>query len=537
MGGQLLHERVDRIQPSPLMAYLHALEASGVSISLILGLAEQEGMSNQELIRWTDGYLNRNLYLDHPEEAVVLVFGCVRRWKDLLPSILSLGTPLIEGLLMERAGQLESLSSLATHHFPPRFRERILRRMGYPACLSRSPRVTVAAQKHLQQVMSWLGTGRTVVAYELELRGFQASSPHWGIISSPKVVLTNGVSPACIQWRSDQADPINWHLPSSLRVSQVQGFRHLGGFFHGQVFLADCPDLETVDGECSVLEARNCPNLTNVVVGARTTRVVLGECPGLAIIKPEKEDCEVGSYLRDDWSKGLDEVTILDCPNLRTLPPRLKVRGRLHLHGVGPVVTWPWDIQVGEMFLISDCPNLEALPALDIQGSLVVTGHSGLRRLSPGTIIGKHLDLRACSQLEGIPRGVKVGGTMFLPEHLNHRSKAYAGLQADGPVLVEAPDPDLYEEVRAMLLAMRFSSLLKSQERPEARERAEEILLNLKARLIVDPKLESLLLWTASEAWRDLAEEDWGAQNPLASDWNETDEDLPMAWLLGLLRE
>ena len=189
------------------------------------------------------------------------------------------------------------------------------------------------------------------------------------------------------------------------------------------------------------------------------------------------------------------------------------------------------------MFLISDCPNIEVLPPIDIQGSLVVTGQSGLRRLSPGTIIGKHLDLRACNLLEDIPRGVKVGGTMFLPKHLSHRRKAYAGIQADGTVLVETPDPDLYEEVRAMLLAMRFSSLLTSQERPDARERAERFLLNLKARLIVDPKLESLLLWTASEAWRDLAEEDWGVQNPMGSDWNETDEDLPMAWLLGLLRE
>jgi hypothetical protein len=537
MEGRLLCDKAEKPPAGSLMAYLNILEVTGVSLSLILDIAEREGLSLVELIRWTDGYLNRNLHLDSPEEAAVLVFGCVERWKDLLPSVLSLGTPLVAGLLMGRPGQLESLSSLSAHHFHPRFRERVLRRMGYPISLSRSPRVTVAARKHLDEVMSWLGTGRAVIAYELELRGFRAHSSTWGILSSPKVVLEDGVSPACIQWRSDPTDPIHWQVPSSLRITRVQGFQDLRGFTHGQVYLTDCPDLQFVDGECTVLEVKACPNLTRVVVGSRASRLVLRECPGLETIKSEGEDCEVSNYLRDEWSKGLDEVTILDCPNLRTLPPRLKVQGRLHLHAVGPIVTWPWDFQVGETLLISDCPNLEVLPALDIQGSLVVTGNSGLRRLSPGTVIGKHLDLRACSQLEDIPRGVQVGGTMFLPEHLNHRRKAYACLPVEGPVLVESPSPDLFEEVRAMLMAMRFSGLIARQERLDASERAEDILLNLKARLAVDTKLESLLLWTASEVWRDLAEEYWGAQNPMASDWNETDEDMPMAWFLGLVRE
>jgi hypothetical protein len=395
----------------------------------------------------------------------------------------------------------------------------------------------VAAQKHLEEVMTWLGTGRAVVAYELELRGFTAHSSGWGTLSSPKVVLTDGVSPACLQWRSDPTDPTHWQRPSFLQITRVRGFRTLRGFFHGQVALAECPDLESVDGPCTDLEVKACPNLTTVLVGPRTNRIALSECLGLESIKPEGEDSEVDSYLRNDWSKGLEEVTLLDCPNLRTLPPRLKVRGKLHLHAVGPIVTWPWDFQVGEMFLVSDCPNLEVLPALEIQGSLVVTGHSGLRRLSPGTVIGKHLDLRACSQLEDIPRGVRVGGTMFLPEHLNHRRKAYGPLPVEGPVLVESPERDLYEEVRVMLMGMRFPSLMASQDRADAIERAEGILLNLRARLSVDPKIESQLLWTASEAWRDLAEEDWGAQNPMASGWTEPDEDLPMAWFLGLLRE
>jgi hypothetical protein len=101
--------------------------------------------------------------------------------------------------------------------------------------------------------------------------------------------------------------------------------------------------------------------------------------------------------------------------------------------------------------------------------------------------------------------------------------------------LVEAPEPDLYEDLRMVIKSMRFQDLIHPRKRSQAMDQAEEILCTLKARLEVEPKLESLLLWTASEVWRDLSEEDWAEQNPWASDRNGADEDLPMAWFLGIL--
>ena len=88
-----------------------------------------------------------------------------------------------------------------------------------------------------------------------------------------------------------------------------------------------------------------------------------------------------------------------------------------------------------------------------------------------------------------------------------------------------------------MLQALRFPALRPSHERLTSRERAEVSLLSFRLRLAQDPRFESLLLWTASEVWRDLTEEAWAAANPMAEASNEGDEDLPLAWFLDLVRE
>jgi hypothetical protein len=124
---------------------------------------------------------------------------------------------------------------------------------------------------------------------------------------------------------------------------------------------------------------------------------------------------------------------------------------------------------------------------------------------------------------------------MFLPEHLNHRREIHFPFIEAESVLMEAPEPDLYEDLLVVLKAMRFQDLVHPHMRSKAMNQAEAILCALKTRLEVEPKLESLLLWTASEVWRDLSEEDWAKRNPWDADGNATDEDLPMAWFLGIL--
>ena len=198
---------------------------------------------------------------------------------------------------------------------------------------------------------------------------------------------------------------------------------------------------------------------------------------------------------------------------------------------------WPWDFQVGGDFLVSDCPGMEVLPAVEVQGSLIIKGASGLRRLSPGTIIAKNLDLRACAQFEDFPRGVQVGGNIYLPAHLNHRRQPPPGNRMEACELLETPLPDLYEELRILLKVLRFPILIPSTDRVAHRELAEESLGLFRTRLAQEPRFEALLLWTASEVWRELAEESWADSNPLAYGPNESDEDMPMAWFLERIRE
>jgi hypothetical protein len=88
-----------------------------------------------------------------------------------------------------------------------------------------------------------------------------------------------------------------------------------------------------------------------------------------------------------------------------------------------------------------------------------------------------------------------------------------------------------------MIMSFRFRNLLTPGERLGAGVTAEEILQSLRARLEVEPSLEALIIWTASEVWRDLSEDDWAISNPLESDQNDSDEDLPQAWLLGILND
>jgi hypothetical protein len=324
-------------------------------------------------------------------------------------------------------------------------------------------------------------------------------------------------------------------LLPTLRIEGLKGLRNISGMIYEKVTIMDCPDLESLDGPCKELQIVGCPKVSCVGIGPRTNYISLKQCGGLRSIAYLVEDHPNVIHHDETWANSLEELEVLDCGSLRILPPRLIVRGRMHLQSVGPIESWPWDFQVGDTLLISDCPEIESLPALAVQGSLVVTGESGLRRLSPGTVIGKHLDLRACTQLEDVPRGVRVGGTMFLPEHLNHRRRTHFPLLEAESILVEAPEPDLYEDLRMVIKSMRFQDLIHPRKRSQAMDQAEGILCTLKARLEVEPKLESLLLWTASEVWRDLSEEDWAMRNPWDADGNATDEDLPMAWFLGIL--
>ena len=520
-----------------LEAYLLMLEAVGMPLHQILPLAEQEGMPVPAMVEWADGFLQRVAYVDEPADAVVLVFGCVRHWESLLPLVERQGAALLQALLMGRPGRLESLASLRDRDFFATFRSRVLHRLGYPICLAQSQRLKVRAPKHLKDVMSWLGSGRSVLAYELDLQGFQSTSTSWGTLHAPLLGLRNGTSPEKIEWRPDPTDPIFWNRQAALHIQQVAGLRYLGGTTYGDVTLETCPDLEELDGPCATLKAEDCPRLKGAWVGTHSHGLSLKRCEALEAIQPWSMEYPENPSFGSEWIFELEAIEVIDCPRLRCLPRRLHIKDRLHFQGVGHLEDWPWDFQVGGNFLVSDCPGMEALPTVEVQGSLIVTGASGLRRLSPGTIIGKNLDLRACARFEDFPRGVQVGGNIYLPAHLNHRRKPHANDRMEACEMLETPQPDLYEELRTLLKVLRFPILIPSPDLVAHRELAEQSLGLFRVRLAQEPRFEAILLWTASEVWRELAEEAWAASNPLAYGPNESDEDMPMAWFLERIRE
>ncbi len=537
MGNLVMEERKLAPVTDALMNHLHALELAGVPLHQILAIGEQKGLTVQNLVQWTGKFLVRNAQVDSPEEAEVLVFTSIRRWKELVPAILRQLTSRRNAIMVAEPGCLQCWSVLAKHHFvPSRFGRPMLRRLGYPKCLAGSPTASISTGGDLTEVMNWLGSGRTLVGHDVSMSGFKTNSPKWGRIECDSLTLLEGEGPALVDW-----EPGDWGYPSglapTLRIEHVRGLKNLTGFRLGRVALEDCPDLESVDGSYWELKAKDCPRLASAWLRPSTSKLFLKGCSGLRSIQLGRADLGLCTPSEDPMDYPVEEIVIQECRNLRNLPTCLNVTGGLHLDQVGPIENWPWDFHVGGTFLISDCPNLDTLPPVVVQGSLVVTGKSGLRRISPGTVVAKHLDLRACDQLEDIPRGVKVGGVMFLPEHLSHRRGACELQLVDAPVLIESPEPDLYEELRFLLKALRFRDLIPPSERTDALEQAEGILHNLQARLGVEPKLESMLLWTASEVWRDLSEEDWAARCPWAFDQNESDEDLPMAWFLSLVRE
>jgi hypothetical protein len=223
-------------------------------------------------------------------------------------------------------------------------------------------------------------------------------------------------------------------------------------------------------------------------------------------------------------------VVLSRCSALRKLPSELNVTGHMVLRNIGPILEWPSDFRVGGDLMIKDCPGIEELPALEVQGCLRVEGESGIRRLAPGTIIGSHLDLRACVHLEGLPRGLRVGGALHLPAHLHRQGAIFE----DQEPLLGVPE-DHYPVLRTLLLGLRFLDLAKPAERTVAWKHAEAALESLKGEILANPRIEVELLWTASEVWRDLSEELWAEEHPWSCDWNESDNDLPLAWFRGLL--
>jgi len=229
--------------------------------------------------------------------------------------------------------------------------------------------------------------------------------------------LLDGQGPSTLDRRpSGRFDFSLCRMRPGLRLFRMRSLRRIKGLpWISALIAVDCPDLVHIQELPSAFVLKNCPGLKRLPKLQSGTLLHLEACAGLVSLDSlhSKE-----GFALDVNYLTFETVELRDCPKLRRLPENLEVNGRMILSGIGPITRWPDDLRVGSNLLIQNCPEIQELPALRIGGSLRIVGASNLRRLSPGTTVGLHLDLRACTQLESIPKGIRVGGSLLLPAHL-----------------------------------------------------------------------------------------------------------------------
>lgn len=295
--------------------------------------------------------------------------------------------------------------------------------------------------------------------------------------------------------------------------------------------------LEFLPGGFQHLVIENCPNIHVVSISVFTKRLLINNCPRLRSIQPWTDGNDLSSLTGIETIYELEELSFQDCPLLCGLPLRLRITDNLCLGGVGSIWHWPRDLMIGGDFRISDCPTMEMLPPLEVKGSLTISGRSGLRRLSPRTIIGRDLDLRPCADLQGVPVDLQVGGLIYLPDHLKVDRVRTAFPSAIPATCAAEPLLEFHEQLRILFQSWQFPALIHTKDLTEAQNRGSACLAKIRTGLRQNPALESLLLGTASEVWEDLNEEAWLQWAPWACERKPANEAFPRQWFLSLIRE
>ncbi len=502
--------------------YIQALLAAQVPVDQVVLQAEAVGFAPEDL-RALAATLVPPGRSGRPMAALLLLLGAAADWRPFLAEGLRLGTRLLEPLLHPACSELDGLVRILDESAWAALRASALLRLGHPL----PPELRIAGAEARALLLPWLERDRALVLDGVELTGFASRARAWSQVQVGALVLADGAGPQTLGHGAGEPcrDPGG---ARSTRLHRVRRLRSLEGLQAVDVLVATaCPDLERLDGAPPVTVLKGCPGIREVRSGPRSLLLHLEDCPRLRSIAPAgpREDFWCGQA-----APAWRTLVLSGCAALRELPAALNVTGRMILRGMGPIHQWPADFRVGGDLLLRDCARIEELPPLEVRGCLRVEGASGLRRLAAGTIVGRHLDLRACRQLEGVPRGVKVGGALYLPAHLHRQGTVF---EPATPLLELPADP--YPPLRDLLLGLCFPGLARPAERLAGRDRAEAALDGLRRELKANPRIEADLLWTASEVWRELAEELWAEAHPGCCDWSEPGDDLPLAWFRGLL--
>ena len=522
-------------QDGQLHPYLQTLRHAGVRPDMILRTAEDLGADHEELLLVARILIGST----HPMAGIALALGSIRKWKWVRDRALREGFPLVASLVgvnypRGHVPPLEPLDQLFGDIDRDHFRARALNRLGYPRHL-------IPAQTHAgkvrdpvtmqREIRTWLDGGNGLISPSMELKGIFSHAPKWSPFMAPDLRIQDCHIPPTLH--RIQAD---WpYRGANLRLIRVSGLSELEDDSSSPTIVAvACPDLERIEPAPRNIVAVDCPRLSEIHLLLDSGLLHLERCPQIVDLRTELSYIWVAGNEVMDLLTTCNSLVLKDCPQLRLLPRWLRVKKDMLLDHVGPIEVWPVQFHVEGDLCIRNCTCIEELPPMEIGGSLRVEGQSSLRRLSPGSTIGGHLDLRPCSHLESIPKNIRVGGNLYLPSHL---CKAP---QAPRVITFEAPDPlfempyDRYPDLRTLLMSLQFCELCPPDQRFEIQQAAEVILDQTRRELRENPRLESEILWIASEVWQDLTEEQW-ERNHYWGSASESDVDLPVSWFRSLL--
>lgn len=481
-----------------------ALQGTKVPSGDILRHAESLGADPDALVEVADCLLpRRGSARNRRRAAICLAMGSAMNWEPLVPRA-ARHIPEILGSLEPRSKEWDPLIELIGEDPGAwaTFCHGLLARLGYPTSLLASEEPSEKMDP--AEFVPWMDQGHGLVTGDLEMEAFDSDAPAWRLPLTRAVRLRDGHGPALLGRRQGGCD---LHSPSKspTRLFRIRGLQTLQDLPRLSALAAvDCPDLKRISHLPHAFILKGCPSLVNLPPLRSGSLFHIERCDGLRALNSSRPG---GGLASGDGDLSCRTLILADCPKLRRLPPSLLVEGRMILRGMGPIHHWPENLRVGGDLVIQDCPAIHELPPLEVEGSLRISGESGLRRMVPGTRVGLHLDLRACAHLEEIPRGVKVGGCLFLPPHL---LRAVPTQEAEDPCF---PQEGPYERLRDLLEGLCFADGFSPSLRQGLRQRGEAILARVRQELREQPRLELELLCTASEAWQELCEF-WWAEAP-----------------------
>lgn len=256
-------------------------------------------------------------------------------------------------------------------------------------------------------------------------------------------ILDNGLE--CITLNGDVTD----HLPCKLKL--------YGLTLQGCLSLQSLPE----DLDIKYLSIRQCPGIVRLPESLQLEQLYLfqSEIDALPVHSScWKElvliDCPNIRRIPDDCTAVSGDLFLEDCKNLESLPNIKSVYGNLNIARTSirhlpeniiigndleafcsDIETLPKNVRIGGNICLSDCKNLKSLPdGLVVNGDLDLS-ESGLTELPDKLIVGGNIDIRSTS-IQKLPDDLVVGGKIMMDVNQTNVSNVRTELPADLPHLI-----------------------------------------------------------------------------------------------------